>query len=264
MELGRLRIDSILDGTGRFAPTASFQGTTDEQWAAHRDLLDEDGMLGFAMGGFLVRGLEGGRTALIDAGLGHGTLMGITGGQLLDNLAAVGVRPDEITDVLFTHLHIDHIGWASAEGRAVFPNATHRAAAADWDHFVVHHPGSEAERLAPTAGQFETWEEGGGSVLAGIDVLAAPGHTPGSTVMVLSSGSARAMLLGDVVHCPVQLVDDEWSGLFDVDPALARRTRTALARELEGRDIPIAAAHFPGMQFGRLLTGEGRRLFSFF
>src|SRR5262249_57867895 len=109
---------------------------------------------------------------------------------------------------------------------------------------------------------FETWD-GGGGALPGIDVLAAPGHTPGSTVMVISSGTARAMLLGDVVHCPVQLVDDEWAGLFDVDPALARRTRTALARELEGRDIPVAAAHFPGMQFGRLLLTEegGRRWF---
>jgi glyoxylase-like metal-dependent hydrolase (beta-lactamase superfamily II) len=262
MELGRLRIDSVIDGTGRFAPTASFRGTTDEQWAAHQDLLDEDGMIGFAMGGFLVRGLDGGRTALIDAGLGHGTIMGITGGQLLDNLAALGVTPDEITDVLFTHLHIDHIGWASADGRPVFPRATYRAANADWDHFVVHHPGSESERLAPAAEQFEMWD-GGGPVLPGIDVLAAPGHTPGSTVMVISSGPARAMLLGDVVHCPVQLLDDEWGGLFDVDPALARRTRTALARELEGRDIPIAAAHFPGMQLGRLLLTEegGRRWF---
>jgi glyoxylase-like metal-dependent hydrolase (beta-lactamase superfamily II) len=256
MQLGQLRIDPILDGTGRFSPTMSFQGSTDEQWAAHQDLLDEDGLLPFAMGGFLVRG--GDRTVLIDAGLGHGTVMGITGGQLLDNLAAAGASPDEITDVLFTHLHIDHIGWASADGRPVFPNATYRAAAADWDHFVVHHPGSESERLAPAASQFETWD-GSGAVLPGIDVLAAPGHTPGSTVMVISSGTDRAMLLGDVVHCPVQLLEDEWAGLFDVDPALARQTRNALARELEGSDIPVAAAHFPGMQFGRLLQGQGRR-----
>jgi hypothetical protein len=67
------------------------------------------------------------------------------------------------------------------------------------------------------------------------------------------------MLLGDVVHCPVELVDDEWDSMYDVDPALALRTRTALARELEGTDIPMAASHFPGLRFGRLLTGEGRR-----
>ena len=67
------------------------------------------------------------------------------------------------------------------------------------------------------------------------------------------------MLLGDVVHCPVELLDDEWAGMSDVDPELALRTRVALARELEGTDVPVAAAHFPGLQFGRLLLGEGKR-----
>ena len=67
------------------------------------------------------------------------------------------------------------------------------------------------------------------------------------------------MMLGDVVHCPVELLDDEWGGMGDVDPALAKRTRVALAKELEGSDTPVAAAHFPGMRFGRLLTGSGKR-----
>ena len=67
------------------------------------------------------------------------------------------------------------------------------------------------------------------------------------------------MLLGDVVHCPVELLDEEWAGMGDVDPALALRTRTALIREIEGADVPVAAAHFPGLRFGRLLRGEGRR-----
>ena len=70
------------------------------------------------------------------------------------------------------------------------------------------------------------------------------------------------MLLGDVVHCPMELTDSEWQFVGDVDPDLARRTREALARELEGSDVPAAAAHFPGMRFGRLLAGEGRRTWS--
>ena len=77
--------------------------------------------------------------------------------------------------------------------------------------------------------------------------------------MVVSSGADRALLLGDAVHCPVELLDDEWATIGDVDPDLATRTRIALAKELEGSDIPVAAAHFPGLQFGRLLSGEGRR-----
>jgi glyoxylase-like metal-dependent hydrolase (beta-lactamase superfamily II) len=104
-----------------------------------------------------------------------------------------------------------------------------------------------------------TFWDRSGPVLPGLDAMVAPGHTPGSTIIVLSSGAARAMLLGDVVHCPVELLDDEWAGIGDVDPALAARTRVALNRELEGTDVPVAAAHFPGLQFGKLLLADGRR-----
>jgi hypothetical protein len=78
---------------------------------------------------------------------------------------------------------------------------------------------------------------------------------------VLSSGTERVMFLGDVVHCPVQLEDDEWAALFDVDPELARRTRTALAKELEGSDTRVSGAHFPELTFGRLVRAEGQRRF---
>ena len=71
------------------------------------------------------------------------------------------------------------------------------------------------------------------------------------------------MLLGDVVHCPAELLSDDWEMIGDVDKQLAQRTREALARELEGSDIPAAATHFPGLKFGRLLTAEGRRQWTF-
>jgi glyoxylase-like metal-dependent hydrolase (beta-lactamase superfamily II) len=261
MDLGNLHIDPIVDGVGRFAPTRTFRGTTDDDWSAHRDLLDADGMLQFVMGGFLVRG--NGHVTLIDLGLGTGTLMGITGGSFVQNLAACGVEPHEVTDVLFTHLHSDHIGWAVSDGQATFANATLRASQADVDHFVHGSGADENERavLDVVGTHIVAWDAGSTTtIVPGIDQFAAPGHTPGSSVIVLSSGSERAMLLGDVVHCPVQLIDDEWAGLFDVDPVMARRTRTALARELEGDPTLVAAAHFPDLRMGRLLRGEGRRL----
>ena len=67
------------------------------------------------------------------------------------------------------------------------------------------------------------------------------------------------MLLGDVIHCPFELVDVEWASLGDFDPAVARRTREQLARELEGSNTPAVGAHFAGMRFGRLLAGTERR-----
>ena len=203
MQVGDLRIDAVIDGTGRFPPTLSFRGTTDGQWAAHQDLLDADGLLGFSMGGFLIRG--GSRTVLVDLGVGRRRVMGIQGGAFLAGLAGLGVAPGDVTDVLFTHLHLDHVGWAADdEGRPVFPAATYRCAAADWDHFMVGHPGEVSELLAGVTERFETWAGAG--------------------------------------------------------PVLAARTRAALSRELEDSGALIAAAHFPGLQFGRLLrASSGRR-----
>jgi glyoxylase-like metal-dependent hydrolase (beta-lactamase superfamily II) len=258
MELGDFRVDHVIDGAGRFRPTRLFAGSTDEQWATHRELLDADGRLPITMGGFLIRGRD--RVMLIDAGFGPGEFMGIQAGALLDNLRAIGVAPDEVTDLLFTHLHIDHVGWASNDGNVVFPNATHRCAQAEWDHFMVHHRGAEADRVDPAADRFEQWQLDS-TILPGLDTMSTPGHTPGSTTLVLSSGDERIMFLGDVIHCAVQLEEDEWGALFDVDPELAKRTRNALARELEGANVRVSGGHFPEMTFGRLVRAEGRRHF---
>ena len=62
--------------------------------------------------------------------------------------------------------------------------------------------------------------------------------------------SSVLILLGDVVHCPAELLEDDWEMISDVDRALAQRTRVALAREFEGTDIPMAATHFPGCASG--------------
>jgi glyoxylase-like metal-dependent hydrolase (beta-lactamase superfamily II) len=127
----------------------------------------------------------------------------------------------------------------------------------DLEHFMGHND-EVTEIMTPVAERMETWDRAG-PILPGVDAMVAPGHTPGSTIMVISSGTARGLLLGDVVHCPVELEEDEWGGLGDVDPELAQRTKTALIRELEGTDIPAAAAHFPGLEFGRLLSASGKR-----
>ncbi len=248
-----------MDGTARVPATAAFsqagKGSNPADWAPHAQFLDDEGRLELELGGFLIR--IGERTVLVDAGVGRINDGTFAGGQLLDSLAAYGVAPNDVTDVVFTHLHFDHVGWATQKGEIVFANATFRCDERDWSHFVGPDPGA-TKKLSPITDRLETWSSDG-TILPGLDARVAPGHTPGSTIVVVSSGTARALLLGDVVHCQVELLDDEWAGLGDVDPELAKRTRTALARELEGDDVPVAAAHFPGLQFGRLLLGEGQR-----
>ncbi len=192
----------------------------------------------------------------------------------MENLGILGVRPSEVTDVILTHLHFDHLGWATDGEHRTFENATYRCHEADWEFFMGPTPfddgaavsdmggQSSSELLPPIADRLETWS-GDATILPGLDVRSAPGHTPGSSIIVISSGTDRAMLLGDVVHCPAELLSDDWEAMGDVDKMVAQRSREALARELEGSDIPVAAAHFPGLQFGRLVTAEGRRRWMF-
>lgn len=263
MKVGDLEILPVMDGSARIPATAAFvqagKGSREEDWSPHQQFVADDGTLELALGGFLIR--TGGRTVLVDAGVGRINDGTFAGGQLLDNLAGYGVPPADVTDVVFTHLHFDHVGWATQKGAIVFENATYRCDERDWSHFVGPDPGA-TKKLSPITDRLETWAADG-TILPGLDAMVAPGHTPGSTIIVVSSGEDRALLLGDVVHCPVELLDDEWAGLGDVDPDLARRTRNALARELEGTDTPVAAAHFPGLQFGRVLAAKGQRSWVF-
>jgi len=269
VNVGGLRIDPVIDGVARLPPTELFswggpnKGTNEADWEPHRALLAADGMLEMQLGGFLIRGGPlGERVALVDCGVALNRPP-FVGGELLGSLDRLGVAPGDITDMIFTHLHYDHVGWASRDGEVVFTNATYRCDERDWAYFMDRESTDRAELrsarlLDPARERFEMFT-GDGPLLPGIDRIGAAGHTPGSAMIVLSDADQRAMLLGDVVHCPVELIDDEWGGIGDVDPALAKRTRTALAREIEGTDIPAAAAHFPGLQFGRLLAANGTR-----
>jgi glyoxylase-like metal-dependent hydrolase (beta-lactamase superfamily II) len=264
MRVGELEIVAVQDGWARMPASdlLRFTGGRDDAWLPHADFLDPDGSIELSLGGFLVR--TGDRVVLIDAGVGRIDNDTYHGGQLLESLAAAGAGPDDVTDVVFTHLHFDHVGWATQKGTVVFPRATFRCHRHDWDHFVAgpHPEPGSVRKLSPLADRLEPFDDDT-TLAPGISVRHAPGHTPGSAVVVVADGAERALLLGDVVHCPVELMEDEWEAIFDVDPALARRTREALAKELEGSDIPVAAAHFPGLRFGRLLAGTGRRHWTF-
>jgi glyoxylase-like metal-dependent hydrolase (beta-lactamase superfamily II) len=264
VRVGEIDISPVPDGTSLMPMRVAYGAMSDDAWAPHLQFLDATGNIEITFGGFLIRTAD--RIALVDTGIGTlsassaAAALGVEtfeGGRLLDSLATLGVAPADVTDVILTHLHFDHVGWATQKGDVVFGNATYRCDGRDWEHFVGPDPGA-TRKLTPLEGQL-TLFDGDGPLLPGVDIFSAPGHTPGSTVVVVSSGTQRAVLLGDVVHCPVELVDREWAGMGDVDPALAKRTRNAWAAELEGADISIAAAHFPGLQFGRLLLGEGKR-----
>ena len=258
--IGDISVTPVVDSVVRMDPAKAYEAMSTADWSRHASLLDDEGFLRLTLGGYLVR--SGDRVILVDAGVGPEDRKGKTatmpGGKLVHNLRASGTAPEEITDVVFTHLHLDHVGWGAVGDQITFPNATYRCHQADWDYFTNGGTMGAPEKLAVMAPVMTCWSRGT-TLAPGFDVLDAAGHTPGSSIVVLSNGDQRGVLLGDVVHCPAELVEEEWQTIGDVDPALARRTATQLAREYEGTDTIVGAAHFPDLRFGRLLLGESRR-----
>ena len=267
MQVGNIVLHAISDGTfiarpRYFGDHASAEG--------HADLFDRHGRAWLPIGCFLIR--IGDRRVLIDAGMGPAESAGdqhdrvrLIGGQLLAGLRAVGIETTDITDVVCTHLHRDHVGWLfDAGSRPVFPGATIWFGAGDWRHFVELRDHALPEHIdhgLRTHAHDERLRllDRDTAVAPGITAIMAPGHTPGHLCVVISSEDQRALLLGDAITCPVQLDEATWHSFGDVDPRLADRTRERLWRELEGEDITGTGAHFPELRFGRVLNGAGRR-----
>lgn len=264
-DLGDLRVTVVSDGVAVFPPNLYFPGTTPESWEPHKRWLDHQGRYTMQFNCFLVESKD--RRVLIDTGLGSISIWGFKGGALLNELAAAGFKPDEVDTVFITHLHVDHCGACVTDGtdpRPVFPNAVYRWTSAEQAHWLSDAAGeagadfSHAVMVQALGDRIEA-ADGGDSLAPGIDVIDLPGHTPGHAGVVLSSGDERAFVLGDAIACPVQLTEIEWSGMGDIDPKLARRTQEAVAKEIEGTGALASACHFPSLQFGRVLRGEGRR-----
>ncbi|HVE93801.1 MAG TPA: MBL fold metallo-hydrolase [Acidimicrobiales bacterium] len=262
MRIGDIELIPLSDGLCKL-PQQFYIGL---DFSTHPELLAEDGRVHIPIGCYLVR--TGDRLVLLDAGLGPGIDVGwARGGDLPGQLEAHGVRPEDIDTVVTSHLHLDHVGWlavADDEGemRPFFPNATVRYGHADWGQFVEAVGPEDRTRLVMEAmaasGRLEPIDGDMVSLAPGLTARHTPGHTLGHYCLVVASGDERAFLLGDAVECPLQLEEPDFYAMSDVDPKLAARTRELLWRELEGTNALVGAAHFQGLEFGRVMRGTGK------
>jgi glyoxylase-like metal-dependent hydrolase (beta-lactamase superfamily II) len=276
--IGDIALTYIPDGSIQIPPMPMFEGGTQELFDANSHLLDDEGYLVMSLGSLLVE--TGDKRILIDlawgpssmdiASITNGARRGhIVGGGLVEHLAERGLRPGDIDAVVFSHLHRDHVGWLVSEtagGPALtFDRADYFLAEPEWQFWSA--PENEHRSGGPTRVQLEALAdrveplEEGRSPAPGIDVLFTPGHTPGHTSFVISSGGERAVVLGDTIHCALEISHPELALLTDVDPALGAATRSRIQRELDQPDTVTVGSHFPDAVFGRVLTGSaGRRL----
>lgn len=195
---------------------------------------------------------DGSRVVLIDTGLGPKL-----GGALVASLKLAGVAPADITDVLITHPHPDHIGGLlTPEGRTAFTNAKIRFSAPDWKDLGGH--ASQAALVRAIEAQVQTFEPGA-TITPSIESVPLPGHTPGHVGYRIVSNGESLLDVGDVAHSSIiSLAQPDWTMGFDQDAQGGKSTRRRTLGELAQSGHVIFAPHFPYPGVGTIATaGDG-------
>lgn len=189
----------------------------------------------------------GGRVVLIDTGAGG--QMG-TQNRLQASLEAAGTAPAQVTDILISHSHGDHVGGLISNGGLVFPNAAIRMSAAEWADLQSQAPMADLVRtIRPKVETFTFGTE----VAPGITPVALEGHTPGHSGFDIASGDQHLLYFGDAMHSSILSVQrPEWVNAWDSDSAAAIATRQGLLERGATRGLRMYGVHFPFPGLGRI------------
>lgn len=257
--VGEVRVTALSDGTAAIDLHQLLRGTT----AAQTDAALARGFVRnpyeASINAYLIE-LDG-RRILVDVGAGE--LFGPgNGGRLPQALRAAGVKPEDINDILITHVHTDHSGGLVRGGVMLFPNATIHVGKADVDFFLnpanAGKDGYDKRYWAEAAKTLKLYADAGKvrsfarkvEIAPGIMAEPKPGHTPGSAFYTLTSGRQRIVFVGDIVHSGVvQFPKPNVTIIFDHDQAKARAVRRAEFAIFARERTLVAAPHlsFPGV-----------------
>lgn len=226
--------------------------------------------LDWALNVMVVR--SGDQNILIDAGLGMDPDLNLPrAGQLIRRLGASGINLREITDVVITHLHMDHIGGLLVDGvkEQLRPDLRIHVAASEiefWkspDFTRTNMPPGFPDALRATATQFlaeygsqvRTFEDAR-EIAPGVTARRTGGHTPGHSVVRLSSKGEALTFAGDAIFA-VGFEQPNWHNGFEHDPEGAAQVRIALLNELAGTGEMLVATHLPFPSVGRVSADGG-------
>lgn len=195
-----------------------------------------------------------GNTILFDSGNGDSTDRRPNAGNLVANMALIGIKAEDVTHVVMTHFHPDHIGGLMEGGKPTFPNAVYFANAAEYNFWTPEERLSgPTERVAkltqsnvkPLAEKF-TFIKAGDSVVSGLTAVDASGHTPGHTAYHVEDAGERVLLIGDACnHYIASLQRPDWHVRFDMDKEKAVATRKSLLGMIAADKIPFIGYHMP-------------------
>lgn len=204
---------------------------------------------------------DGINTVLFD--VGSGPDFQSSAGKLSEAMEALGVAPDEITHVMFTHAHPDHLwGLLDEFDEPVFANAEHMIGREEFDYWTSPQTAATigearttfavgaARRLEVIADAVRLLENGE-EALPGIVALLTPGHTPGHLAFEIAA-TTPVMVLGDCIgNHHVAFERPEWMSGSDQDKEMAARTRVALLDRLAADEFIVTGFHLTGGGIGR-------------
>jgi glyoxylase-like metal-dependent hydrolase (beta-lactamase superfamily II) len=198
----------------------------------------------------------GGKTVLIDTGNGNSGAP--TANRWMTNFKAAGFDPAQVDTVVISHFHGDHInGLRLKDGTAVFPKAEVLVPEAEWafwmdDGKMSAAPDGQKPAFQNVRRVFEPMKKDvkpfadGKEVAPGVTAASAPGHTPGHSAFMLSSGSGKLMIVSDITNHPALFVrNPNWAAVFDMDAEQARQTRVKMLDMAAAEKAQLAFYHAP-------------------
>lgn len=170
-------------------------------------------------------------------------------------LAEAGYSPDQVTIVVLTHMHGDHIGGLMSDGTATFANARYVTGQAEFDHWAAAGNEGFDMNVRPLADQMSFLGDGE-DVTSGITGMAAFGHTPGHMVYRLDSDGAGLVIFADLANHPVwSLARPDWEVRFDADKEAAAASRRNILGMIAADRIPAVGYHMPFPAVGYVAEG---------
>jgi glyoxylase-like metal-dependent hydrolase (beta-lactamase superfamily II) len=190
--------------------------------------------------------------------------------DFLSKLKKLGIEPTDIDIVACTHLHFDHVGWNTTlkNGQWVptFPNAQYLFSKAEYDYWIAK-PENEiiddhngiADSITPIVeAGLATFIEDDFAIDTHIRFIPTPGHTPHHISVVIESQGERAIISGDVLHHPCQIVHQEWTTLSDTYPDQTVATRQKFLSGITDTNTLLIGSHFAHPTAGKVVTkGSG-------
>ncbi|TJW03090.1 MAG: MBL fold metallo-hydrolase [Mesorhizobium sp.] len=210
----------------------------------------------------------GDKLIVFDTGVGTSTMFGPSPGKLPTTLVKAGIQPRDVDAIVLSHAHPDHCGGlVDADGRAVFPNAQVYISSADFNFWTDEAKlGSQLKpfiqiarrNLLPLRDRVVFYADGQ-EFLPGVQALAAPGHTVGHTMFMITSGSETFCYAADLAHHYVLLLENpRGEFVYDTDAKQAASTRARLLDMLAYDRIRLMGYHFPWPGVGHVVRhGEG-------